>query len=227
MTFQYDYSRPMVTVDILVLRIYSGQLQILFVKRKQDPFAGKWALPGGFVGIDERLLEAASRELREETGLGGCQLVPLFQADEPARDPRGRTISHVFGTVLSSPVEVKAGDDAAEAQWFSLDRLPDLAFDHDNIVKRGLQEFKYQALFKLDLLKFLNEKFSRQELEELCLVMFDQAGVSSIILEMVLNMKLIQKQGKEFYRKKTGDRGSHPADFALLSGVWLSKKLSR
>jgi 8-oxo-dGTP diphosphatase len=222
MTFQYDYPRPMVTVDILVLRIDSGNLNLLLIQRKHDPFAGKWALPGGFVGMEERLMEAASRELREETGLVGCQLVPLLLADEPERDPRGRTITQVFGTILTHHSStVKAGDDAAATQWFPLNNLPALAFDHQQVVQRSLPELKCLTLFKLAILDFFSEKFSADELEKICVALFNRAGVSAVILEIALHMRMIRNLGQDFYQKINMNRINQPPDFSLLSAWWL------
>jgi 8-oxo-dGTP diphosphatase len=220
MTYQYNYPRPMVTVDILALRVHSGKLQILFIRRKNDPFAGKWALPGGFVGMKERLLEAAFRELKEETGLSRCQLLPLIQADEPDRDPRGRTISHIFGTILINPLPaVKAGDDAVAAKWFLLTHLPDLAFDHRYIVNQSLLELKYLTLFKLAVLDFFNENFSRGELENICSALFDRSGISTKILEVALSQKMIHKSGPELYQKTNRKKMIQPPDFfSLLIG---------
>jgi len=228
MTFQYDYPRPMLTVDIFALRIDSGKLQLLLIQRKHDPFAGKWALPGGFVGMEEQLLQTASRELREETGLAGCQLIPLFLADEPERDPRGRTVTQVFGTILIHPsTTIIAGDDAASAQWFPLNNLPALAFDHQQLVQRSLPELRSLALFKLAILDFFSEKFSTDELEKICAALFNGPGISTVILEMALNMKMIRKLEQDFYQKTTTNTMIQPPDFFLLSAYWLNQRNSR
>jgi 8-oxo-dGTP diphosphatase len=227
MTFVYEYPRPMVTVDLFLLRVHLRELQILLIQRKNEPFKGEWALPGGFAGIDERLLETASRELQEETSLSGCQLVPLLQADEPERDPRGRTISHVFGTILTHPSPaVKAGDDAADAKWFPMTNLPNLAFDHLNIVEQSLQELRYLALFKLVILDFLSEKFSAVELEKICFALFNGPGISAVILEIALNMKMIRKLDQDFYQKTPINTIIQWPDFFLLSAWWLNHQSS-
>jgi 8-oxo-dGTP diphosphatase len=225
MTFIYEYPRPMVTVDLFMLRIHLEKLQILLIRRKNEPFAGEWALPGGFVGMDERLLETASRELQEETGLSGCRLVPLLQADEPERDPRGRNISYVYGTILVHPSSaVKAGDDAADAKWFPLTHLPNLSFDHLKLVEPSLQELRYLLLFKLVVLDFLSEKFSTDELEEICLALFNGPGISTVILEIALNMKMIRKTDRDLYQKTTVNTIIQQPDFFLLSACWLNER---
>ena len=135
--FTYDYSRPAVTADIVLFTLEEVP-RILLIKRKRDPFAGKWALPGGFVEEQERLVDAAKRELQEETGLENIELEQLHSFGDPGRDPRGWTITIAFlARVHPQSLQPKAGDDAAEVEWFSSNALPDLAFDHAEIVRRA------------------------------------------------------------------------------------------
>jgi len=133
--YSYKYPRPAVTVDIAVL---TDDGAILLVKRRSAPFEGCWALPGGFIGMDETLAAAAARELAEETGIGGLALRQLKAFDDPGRDPRGRTIAVAFLSEVSGRPAPTAGDDAAEASWHPLNDLPPLAFDHDEIVACAL-----------------------------------------------------------------------------------------
>jgi len=133
--YTYDYPRPMVTVDAAILSMRGGSSHILLIRRSRPPFEGAWALPGGFVEMDEPLEIAAARELAEETGLTGIPLRQLHTFGDPGRDPRGRTISAVYWGEAPPGTSIKGGDDAAEAGWFPLDALPMLAFDHDKIVK--------------------------------------------------------------------------------------------
>jgi len=109
--------------------------EILLIKRGNDPFKGKWALPGGFVDENESLEVAAARELKEETGLNGILLTQMHAFGNPGRDPRGHTVSVVYVGYLPLDLEAIAGDDAAEVAWFKLDSLPDLAFDHKGIAE--------------------------------------------------------------------------------------------
>jgi 8-oxo-dGTP diphosphatase len=111
--------------------------EVLLIKRANEPFRGKWALPGGFVDKDEPLEDAAVRELKEETGLSNILLTQMHTFGNPGRDPRGHTVSVVFVGYLPLAAEAKAGDDAAEVDWFSLDKLPELAFDHIKAVRMG------------------------------------------------------------------------------------------
>ncbi len=132
--FSYDYPRPAVTVDIAVVTKEKSP-RILLVRRKHDPFAGCWALPGGFVDEGERLVDAAKRELHEETGLQIDDLEQLHAFGDPGRDPRGWTVSVVhLARVDADGLRPVGGDDAAEAAWHALDKLPALAFDHAEIL---------------------------------------------------------------------------------------------
>jgi 8-oxo-dGTP diphosphatase len=132
--FCYDYPRPAVTVDI-VLVTRERRPRVLLIRRKHDPFAGMWAIPGGFVDMDEALEAAALRELCEETGVQLAKLEQLGTFGDPGRDPRGRTISVVYlARVSAARLRPKGADDASEAAWHLLDRLPSLAFDHDKIL---------------------------------------------------------------------------------------------
>ncbi len=133
--FSYDYPRPALTVDV-VLATREPHPRVLLIKRAKDPFAGRWALPGGFVEENERLIDAARRELVEETGVVVADLEQLCAAGDPGRDPRGWTVSVVFFARVEV-LEAKGADDAVAAEWFRLDKLPPLAFDHAAILKRA------------------------------------------------------------------------------------------
>lgn len=132
--YTYDYPRPMVTSDVAVLRL-ELQPEILLVRRKHPPFEGHWALPGGFMEMEESLEDAARRELMEETGIRAGELIRFDSYDKPGRDPRGRTITQVFVMIWKEEMGLpRAGSDAARLNWFPLDRLPELAFDHGEII---------------------------------------------------------------------------------------------
>ncbi len=136
--YSYEHPRPQVTVDLVVFALAEASLRVLLVRRGREPFAGMWAIPGGFLGIDEPAEAAARRELREETGLeipGRVEPIGFFA--EPGRDPRGRTITLAYaGVVRAGELAVKGSDDATEAAWVDLEKLPKLAFDHDEILNR-------------------------------------------------------------------------------------------
>jgi len=135
--FHYEYPRPALTADVVLLTRDPAP-RVLLIQRKKDPFAGFWALPGGFVDEGETLAGAARRELFEETGLVIEELEQLYAAGDPGRDPRGWTVSVVFlARVDAAAIDPRAGDDAAEVGWHPLADLPPLAFDHRMILDRA------------------------------------------------------------------------------------------
>ena len=123
------------TVDIVLFNRAAEALEVLLIKRAREPFKGRWALPGGFVDEDESLEAAAARELKEETGLYGISLEQVGAFGDPGRDPRGHTVSIAFASLLENRPEAKADDDAEDARWHSVARLPKLAFDHKKIIR--------------------------------------------------------------------------------------------
>jgi 8-oxo-dGTP diphosphatase len=135
MSFTYEYPRPSVTADIAIFSDNTENQKVLLIQRGNDPFKGQWALPGGFIEMDETLMATAMRELKEETGLSVPELTQFRTYGDPGRDPRGRTVTVIFfGFVNPDKATVAGGDDAAEARWFPIDQLPTLAFDHQKIV---------------------------------------------------------------------------------------------
>lgn len=140
MAYVYEYPRAAVTVDAVLVADWGKDARLLLVRRKHAPFEGCWALPGGFLNLDETLEAACRRELEEETGLSLPALTQFRVYDAIDRDPRHRTLSVVFYALIPEPVAVSGGDDADKAAWFSIGQLPDLAFDHGEIV-RDLKEF--------------------------------------------------------------------------------------
>ncbi len=134
--YVYDWPRPMVTVDAAVFTFSGDRTKVLLINRGNEPFKGMWALPGGFVDMDEELEDAIVRELTEETGLVGVRLEQMRTFGTVGRDPRGRMITIVFmGIATEEQTGIKAGDDAVQAQWFDIEKLPsNMAFDHNEVV---------------------------------------------------------------------------------------------
>ena len=124
-----------VTVDSVVFCNANNKFKVLLIKRRNDPFEGQWALPGGFIDENEDLITAAKRELEEETGVVVNTMEQVRAFGKPDRDPRGRTISIAFVSRIFEEASLKAGDDAAEASWVIIDHLPQLAFDHAEIIE--------------------------------------------------------------------------------------------
>jgi 8-oxo-dGTP diphosphatase len=135
MTYEYEYPRAALTVDCVVLGRDGGALKVLLIRRGAPPFQGAWALPGGFLELDETLEQAAIRELEEETGVRLTEMEQLRAFDAIDRDPRERVISVAHMAVVDVAAHSpKAGDDAGETGWFALDALPPLAFDHAQVL---------------------------------------------------------------------------------------------
>lgn len=139
MSFTYEYPRPSVCVDIIVLCKSEDQTYILLIERKHPPFEKCWALPGGFVEMDETLEQSAIRELNEETGLQLQKLKQFATYGDPGRDPRGRTVSVIYYSYIEKQITPNAGDDASNAKWINVNNLPALAFDHKKIIEDFLQ----------------------------------------------------------------------------------------
>jgi len=143
MLYTYAYPRPSVTVDIIVTKKENNSEYILLIERKNEPFKDQWALPGGFIDIKEEIKTAAYRELKEETSISDIILQQLHTFGKPGRDPRGRTISVIYtGELLKLNQKVEAGDDAKNFEWFNLKEIPDMAFDHKDIIQHFLNNKK-------------------------------------------------------------------------------------
>lgn len=140
MSFCYEYPRPAVCVDIILIDAHSDS--VLLIQRKNEPFRGFWAFPGGFVDENEDLLDAANRELYEETMVKELNLQQFKTYGKPGRDPRGHVISVVFYGICSHKPDIQSGDDAKNAEWFSMKNLPKLAFDHEKIISEFMIRLK-------------------------------------------------------------------------------------
>ena len=140
--YSYKYPRPALTADCIVFARKEPDFRVLLVQRANEPYKGKWAFPGGFMNMDETTEEAARRELKEETGLIVDDISQIGTFDRVDRDPRGRVITVAYFVVIDGIREVKGGDDAAVARWFSIGNLPELAFDHQKIMEVALRKLR-------------------------------------------------------------------------------------
>ncbi len=170
MAENYDaskYDRPSVTTDIVIFTLRNQDLQVLLVKRKHWPFEGSWAIPGGFVRMEESLEESARRELWEETGVKDVYLEQLYTFGKPGRDPRTRVITVAYLAVApAGQIAPRAGSDAAQARWWSIYKLPDeLAFDHAEILAYALIRLRYKLEYTAVGFELLPEEFTLAELQ--------------------------------------------------------------
>ena len=141
MAYTYKYPRPAVTADCIVIT-KEAEPKVLLIERGGEPFKGCWALPGGFMNMDETTEQCAFRELEEETGLKVSEVHQIGAYSRVDRDPRGRTITVAYLAVVDAPIAVIGQDDAAKAQWFPLSALPELAFDHDEIMRDAIKKYE-------------------------------------------------------------------------------------
>lgn len=168
MPHTYQYPRAALTVDCVVFGFGEGELKVLLIQRGLEPFKGKWALPGGFVRVEETVDEAARRELEEETGLKNVFLEQLYTFGTVDRDPRERVVSVAhYALVKLSDHKAMAATDAANAEWFPVSKLPKLAFDHAEIVETALARLQGKVRYQPVGFELLPPKFTLSELQHL------------------------------------------------------------
>lgn len=163
-SYTYKYPHPSVTTDCVIFGFDGTALKVLLVERGLDPYKGRWAFPGGFLRMEESAENGALRELQEETGMTGAYVKQFHTFSEPDRDPRERVITIAYYALVRMQ-EVRGGDDASKAEWFSLDRVPALAFDHDLILRMALSELRRQIHFEPIGFELLPGKFTIKELQ--------------------------------------------------------------
>ena len=165
--YTYDYPRPALTVDPVIFSLREEQLQVLLVRRAEMPFAGMWAIPGGFVHQEESLETAALRELEEETGVKDAYLEQLYTYGDPDRDPRGRVVTVAYFSLIptDAPIRFEGGSDATQARWFPIDELPPLAFDHAQIIAYALRRLRYKLEYSAVGFELLPNEFTLSELQ--------------------------------------------------------------
>lgn len=186
MPYTYDYPRPSLTLDTVIFIFPEDQLKILLIQRKHAPFKDFWALPGGFLEMDETLEAGAYRELLEETGVENVYLEQLYTFSDVDRDPRGRVITVAYMALLrpSESPELKANTDARKVKWFPVSKLPKLAFDHQEIIQYSLERLRNKLNYTTVGFQLLEEKFTLSELQQ--------------VYEVILKRKL----DKRNFRKK-------------------------
>ncbi|HYG74655.1 MAG TPA: NUDIX domain-containing protein [Planctomycetota bacterium] len=168
MPYTYEYPRPSLTVDCVIFGLDEGDLKVLLIQRDIEPFKGRWALPGGFVRLDESLEEAAKRELQEETGVSSVYLEQLYTFGDLGRDPRERVVTvSYYALVNLADHRVKATTDARDAAWFSVSDVPRLAFDHEKILDTALLRLKGKVRYQPVGFELLPKKFTLTQLQRL------------------------------------------------------------
>ena len=170
MAFSYEYERPGLTVDCVIfgLDLVEEKLKVMLIERDLEPYAGTWAIPGGFVRQGETLEEAAVRELQEETGITDVFLEQLYTFGNPGRDPRGWVVSVAYYALVSPEKHtVQAATDARQALWFPADALPRLAFDHAEILKTALSRIRGKLSYAPIGFELLPQKFTIKQLQKL------------------------------------------------------------
>jgi len=192
----HKYEKPSVTIDIVVFTIQNGDLKVLLVKRGIEPFKGKWAIPGGFVRIEENLEDAARRELQEETGVKNVYLEQLYTFGNINRDPRGRIITISYLALINSDkIKLKAATDASDAQWFSVKKLSSLAFDHKKILDYALKRLRWKFEYTTVAFSLLTEKFTLSELQKIYEIVFHKNFDKRNFAKKILSLKILKEEG--------------------------------
>ncbi len=201
--FTYEYPRPGLTSDIALFRFYQGNLEILLIKRADYPYIGSWALPGGFVDEGETAELAAARELHEETGIKGINLQQVFITSTPKRDPRGWTVSVIFYGFSQKKLKIIAGDDASEAAWFSINDLPDLAFDHEVAIDKTIGTICTKVRFLVFGHELFIDDFQLDELKLLYKQLhFNESEITQLIKRLEKYSLLEKKNDKYSFNQK-------------------------
>lgn len=193
MPFTYEHPRAALTVDAVVFGLDETDLKVLLIQRDLEPFAGRWALPGGFVRLDETLDQAVRRELQEETGLAKIFLEQLYTVGDVERDPRERVVTVAYyALVRLGDHLVKAATDARNAAWFAVDDLPKLAFDHETIVALALQRLQGKVRYQPIGFELLPPKFSLTRLQRMYEIILERPLDKRNFRKKVMSLDILQ-----------------------------------
>ena len=196
--YSYKYPHPAVTTDIVIFTVRDQELQLLLIKRGVSPFVGQWALPGGFVRIDEDLDASAIRELEEETGVTSVYLEQLRTFGEVKRDSRERVISVAyFALIPSDKVELRAATDADAVGWFAMDELPTLAFDHSEIVKAAHERLVAKLKYSTIAFQFMPKVFTLTELQSVYELILREKIDKRNFRKSIFVLDVIKETGKK------------------------------
>ena len=196
--YSYDYPRPAVTTDVVVFTLRDEELKLLLIKRGGDPYKGKWALPGGFIRMDEDLDSGARRELAEETGVSGVYLEQLYTFGAVNRDPRERVITVAYYALIpSDKLQLRAATDAEAVEWFGIDELPRLAFDHRDIVRLAHQRLVAKLDYSTIAFQFMPMEFTLSELQAVYETILQEPVDKRNFRKWVLALEGIEETGEE------------------------------
>ncbi len=194
-------SNIFVTVDVVIFALRDEDLQVLLVRRKNPPFEDKWAIPGGFVRYEESLEDAAARELYEETGVSDVHIEQLYTFGTLNRDPRGRMVTVAYVALVPAPLALHAGTDASDAQWKSVYDLPEMAFDHEEIVTYALKRLRYKLEYTAVGFRMLPKTFTLSQLQRAYETILGEKLDKRNFRRRILQASVIEETGK----MQTGD----------------------
>lgn len=219
--YQYEHPHPAVTVDVVVFTIRDRKLKLLLVRRGGEPYRGKWALPGGFIQMDEGLDAAAKRELQEETGVSGVFLEQLYTFGEPKRDPRERVITVAYYALIpSDKLQLRAASDAEAVGWFAMDELPKLAFDHAEIVSMAHQRLVAKLDYSTIAFAFMPKRFTLSELQEVYEILRQEEMDKRNFRKWILSLNQIEETDEErrggIHRPAMLYRVKHPGRVTII-----------
>lgn len=202
MAYTYEYPHPAVTTDVVIFTVRQEALKVLLIKRAAPPFQGEWALPGGFVHLDESLEEGARRELEEETGVKGVYLEQLYTFGTPDRDPRERVITVAYyALVPTDRMAIRAASDAEGISWFGMDELPELAFDHDRILDMAYRRLRDKLDYSTIAFQFMPKEFTLSELQQVYEQILRESLDKRNFRKRILGLGVVTETGAE---KKSG-----------------------
>lgn len=219
--YQYEHLHPAVTVDVVVFTIRDRKLKLLLVRRGGEPYRGKWALPGGFIQMDEGLDAAAKRELQEETGVSGVFLEQLYTFGEPKRDPREWVITVAYYALIpSDKLQLRAASDAEAVGWFAMDELPKLAFDHADIVSMAHTRLVAKLDYSTIAFAFMPKRFTLSELQEVYEIIRQEEIDKRNFRKWILSLNQIEETDEErrggIHRPAMLYRVKHPGRVTII-----------
>lgn len=221
--YQYEYQRPALATDCVIFGFDGGELKLLLLEREKEPFKNKWALPGGFVFMDETTETCAKRILSEKAGIKNMFIEQLYTFSDVYRDPRERIVSVAYYALVNKhQYELVAGRDTIKAEWFELSRLPKLAFDHAKIVKTAIQRLKGKVSYQPIGFELLNEKFTLSELQVLYEAILEGLIDKRNFRKKILGMGLLKQLDEK--EKNVARKAAHYYSFDKKAYKELTQK---